>query len=60
LPGCPVARGWFYIKTHGVSIYFGLFACETNGFSTISVARVIKQNVLTISVARYIKTSVLV
>jgi len=40
--GCPVARGWFYSKTSGCSINFGLFACETFGFSTISVARYIK------------------
>ena len=34
LPGCPVARGWFYSKTSGFSILFGLFACKTTGFST--------------------------
>ena len=33
---------WFYSKTNGFSISFGLFACKTNVFSTISVAGSIK------------------
>ena len=42
--GCPlpVARYWFYSKTNGFSMLFGLFACKTNDFSTISVARSIR------------------
>ena len=56
LPGCPVARGWFYSKTNGVSISFGLFACKTNGFSISFGLFACKTNVFsTISVARSIK-----